>query len=109
MGPGLDFTDLQWRRRPYVQQTAYAETKLANCLFASELQARMRQCGIMSVAVHPGVVHTDLYAGMLRGGPLAVLERLRSFAFYLVIKSPRQAARTVAFACVAPSHSLSEV
>ena len=39
----------------------YAQSKLANILFAKELQRRYSAQGITAVAVHPGAVDTELY------------------------------------------------
>ena len=39
----------------------YGQSKLANVLFAKELQRRYGELGITSVAVHPGAVDTELY------------------------------------------------
>ena len=66
----IDFDDLQWESRPYRPNRAYGQSKLANLLFAYELQRRLDRAGIetMSVAAHPGYTGTDLqrHAGLLR-------------------------------------------
>ncbi|WP_103503457.1 MULTISPECIES: oxidoreductase [unclassified Streptomyces] len=58
----LDFSDLQWERRPYRPNAAYTQSKLANLLFASELQRRLTRAGsrVISTAGHPGISSTDL-------------------------------------------------
>lgn len=58
----LDFTDLQWQRRPYRPNAAYAQSKLANLLFAAELQRRLTRAGspVISTAAHPGISSTSL-------------------------------------------------
>ena len=61
--PGvIDFDDLQFERRSYNPRTAYSQSKLANLLFAYELQRRLAAAGAesSSLAAHPGVVHTEL-------------------------------------------------
>uniref|UniRef100_A0A914XPP2 WW domain-containing oxidoreductase n=1 Tax=Plectus sambesii TaxID=2011161 RepID=A0A914XPP2_9BILA len=40
--------------------TAYTVSKLANVLFASELDRRMRDKGVRAFSVHPGVIITDI-------------------------------------------------
>jgi len=57
----IDFDDLQCRRR-YFRWTAYGRSKLANLLFALELDRRVRAAGmaIVSVAAHPGYAATNL-------------------------------------------------
>ena len=48
----------------YVLSNNYFSSKLANILFARELNRRLQECGnpsgIMSVALHPGVCRTEL-------------------------------------------------
>jgi len=39
----------------------YAQSKLANILFASELADRARSAGVFSVSLHPGVLETDIW------------------------------------------------
>ena len=66
----IDFDDLQWESRRYHPNRAYGQSKLANLLFACELQRRLDRTGAetMSVAAHPGYTGTDLqrYSGFLR-------------------------------------------
>lgn len=59
----FDWNDLQMERR-YDSQRAYNQTKLANLLFARELQRRIDRAGgkISSIAVHPGVARTSIGA-----------------------------------------------
>jgi NAD(P)-dependent dehydrogenase (short-subunit alcohol dehydrogenase family) len=61
----MDFDDLQGERR-YGPWRAYAQSKLANLLFAFELQRRLAAAGAqaISVAAHPGYAATELqFAG----------------------------------------------
>ena len=71
---GLDLTDLNFERRPYSPWLAYSQSKVANLLFAFELDRRARAAGldVTSVAAHPGLSHTELTANMFRsrGGGL---------------------------------------
>ncbi len=66
----IDFDDLHWESRTYHPNRAYGQSKLANLLFAYELQRRLDRAGIetMSVAAHPGYTGTDLqrYSGLMR-------------------------------------------
>jgi NAD(P)-dependent dehydrogenase (short-subunit alcohol dehydrogenase family) len=50
--------DLSYERRRYRAFPAYAESKLANVLFAYELARRLEGTGVTSNAVHPGGVRT---------------------------------------------------
>jgi NAD(P)-dependent dehydrogenase (short-subunit alcohol dehydrogenase family) len=58
----IDFGDLQGERS-YGKWSAYGQSKLANLLFAYELQRRLGNHGwddVISVACHPGYADTDL-------------------------------------------------
>ncbi len=58
----IDFGDRNWERRPYKAFAAYAQSKLANLLFTSELQRRLNAAGsaVLSTAAHPGYASTNL-------------------------------------------------
>ena len=71
----IRFDDLQWMQgyRPWA---AYAQSKLANLMFARELQKHSDAggWGILSAAAHPGYARTELIAnGPGSGGPMAIL------------------------------------
>ncbi|MGW0432060.1 oxidoreductase [Micromonospora sp. NPDC003197] len=67
----IDFDDLNWERRAYRPLPAYAQSKLANLLFTSELQRRLTEVGspVLATAAHPGVVSTKLLEDP-KSGPL---------------------------------------
>ena len=54
--------DLNWENRPYSDTGAYGASKLANLLFALELQRRLTAAGspVRSTAAHPGYAATNL-------------------------------------------------
>lgn len=58
----INFDDLQWEARPYKKMAAYGQSKLANLIFAYELQRRLGAAGsgTRSLAAHPGWTGTDL-------------------------------------------------
>ncbi|MFD9944181.1 oxidoreductase [Nonomuraea sp. NPDC059023] len=58
----IDFDDLGWERKPYRAMGAYAQSKLANLLFTSELQRRLSEAGstVIATAAHPGASATNL-------------------------------------------------
>jgi NAD(P)-dependent dehydrogenase (short-subunit alcohol dehydrogenase family) len=58
----IHLEDLHFDHRPYNAMTAYKDSKLANLLFAFELQRRLSEQGsaVRSVAVHPGIARTNL-------------------------------------------------
>lgn len=57
----IHFDDLQWERK-YNRVAAYGQSKLANLMFAYELQRRLAAAGAptVSVAAHPGISNTEL-------------------------------------------------
>ncbi|MGW5741827.1 SDR family NAD(P)-dependent oxidoreductase [Amycolatopsis sp. NPDC003861] len=68
---GIRFDDLQWQNS-YDRVAAYGQAKLANLMFAYELQRRLAPHGTTtSIAAHPGVARTEL----MRNSP-AVLRAL---------------------------------
>ena len=58
----MDLNDLNWQHRRYNAWLAYAQSKLANLLFTSQLQQRLDQAGspVRSLAAHPGYSATNL-------------------------------------------------
>ncbi|HUY81026.1 MAG TPA: oxidoreductase [Acidobacteriaceae bacterium] len=62
-GGSIRFDDLNWTR-DYKPWPAYRQTKLANLYFAFDLDRRLQAThpNIASIAVHPGVAKTNLFA-----------------------------------------------
>lgn len=58
----IDFDDLQWERRRYDRVASYGQSKLANLMFAFDLQRRLAaaKAKTIAVAAHPGVAATEL-------------------------------------------------
>ena len=68
----INLRDLNWKARPYAPWRAYAQSKLANLLFTSELQDRLDAAGspVRALAAHPGYSDTNLQghsAGRISG------------------------------------------
>jgi NAD(P)-dependent dehydrogenase (short-subunit alcohol dehydrogenase family) len=61
-GGVIDFDDLNWNSRPYNALKAYQQSKLANLLFARELQRRVAASGSDArvTAAHPGWTKSEL-------------------------------------------------
>lgn len=96
----LDFTDLQWQRRPYRPNAAYAQSKPANPLFAAELQRRLARAGspVISTAAHPGLSSTSL----LRAERKPSLGfRVEKFPVGLVAQSAEEGALPTLYAATA--------
>lgn len=91
----IDFDDLQSEAN-YDRWDAYAQSKLANVLFARELDRRLDRAGIEgveSVASHPGYADTNLQ----KRGPQQDGSRLRSWAMKLANAAFAQSARVGAW------------
>jgi NAD(P)-dependent dehydrogenase (short-subunit alcohol dehydrogenase family) len=58
----MNFDDPNWERRSYSLRGSYGQSKLANILFARELERRSSD--VTSIAAHPGVTATDLTNNM---------------------------------------------
>ena len=58
----IDFADLQWETRRYDRVASYGQSKLANLMFAYDLQRRLAAAKAETIAVgaHPGVAATEL-------------------------------------------------
>lgn len=85
----IDFDDLQGQRK-YKKWGAYGQSKLANLLFAYELQRRLAAtgAGTISVAAHPGYAATNLQAV----GPQMAGSRLQQGAMALLNRTVAQSA-----------------
>lgn len=57
---GIDFDDVDFRRRPYDKWIAYGQSKTANALFAVALDARGAERGVRAFSLHPGQILTPL-------------------------------------------------
>lgn len=98
----LDLSDMQWEKRSYDRFRSYAETKLGNILFASELARRYPN--ILAVSLHPGVIRTELtrYLPSWMQLPMQLMTPL----LHVVLKSPEEGAQTQLFATLAPRSEL---
>jgi len=54
------FEDLNWEQRKWSGWRAYGDSKLMNLMFTNELNRRLAGSGVESIALHPGIVTTDL-------------------------------------------------
>ncbi|MEU0133069.1 oxidoreductase [Streptomyces sp. NPDC006296] len=96
----LDFSDLQWERRRYRPNAAYAQSKLANLLFAAELQRRLTRAGspVISTAAHPGISSTNLMRTVQKPSPGL---RFEKFLVGLVAQSAEEGALPTLYAATA--------
>lgn len=68
----ITLDDPNFARRRYNPASAYAQSKLANLLFARELHRRLAGTSVSSVAAHPGYSTTGLVSTMARAYPRPV-------------------------------------
>jgi NAD(P)-dependent dehydrogenase (short-subunit alcohol dehydrogenase family) len=102
----LDFDDLQ-SLKTYDPMRAYRQSKLADLMFAFELDRRLHDAGtpvsdVMSVAAHPGVANTNLFQ---RGEHSAVERLVRrgiGAAIAAFLNSEAQGAVPTLFAATSP-------
>ncbi|SEM12171.1 WW domain-containing oxidoreductase [Pseudoxanthomonas sp. GM95] len=95
----IDFDNLSGEKG-YQPLTAYGQSKMANMLFAKELQRRFSGTAKVAYAVHPGVVDTNLARNM---GPIVSV--LVKAIGPLFLKSVGEGAATGVFAAVSPKAS----
>lgn len=96
----INFDDLQ-SKSSYVPGKAYSQSKLANLMFALELQRQSDKhgWGIMSVAAHPGVSRTNLL--ITGAGRWSVAGMARTFLPFLFQPSAQGALPTL-YAATSP-------
>jgi NAD(P)-dependent dehydrogenase (short-subunit alcohol dehydrogenase family) len=94
------FDDLHFERREYDPQSAYAQSKTANSLFAVEATRRWRADGIVANAANPGGVATGLQRDFTPQQKAYLTAAEASGAF--VWKTAQQGAATSLVAAVAP-------
>jgi NAD(P)-dependent dehydrogenase (short-subunit alcohol dehydrogenase family) len=95
----IDFDDLQSEKR-YGRWTAYGQSKLANLLFAFELQRRAAAAGssLRSVAAHPGYAATNLQFAAARSEGSSLRERLMGFGNRIFSQSDEMGALPILYA-----------
>jgi len=57
---GLNLTDLDWSKRPYIALRAYGAAKIAQLLTGLELAERLSGSGVTVNVMHPGAVRTNI-------------------------------------------------
>lgn len=102
----LNFDDLQSVKN-YDSGAAYGQSKLANLMFAMELDRRLHAVGppasnVMSVAAHPGVANTNLFRAGKFGWVERGVRRGFSVAIHLLLNTSREGAVPTLFAATSP-------
>ena len=95
----LDFDDLQ-KERSYSPRDAYQASKLANAVFAVELDRRLRAAGspTISVFAHPGYSATNLQST----GPTGIAKAAMAISNRLLAQSAERGALPTLYAATAP-------
>jgi len=100
----IPWDDLQSERR-YRKWSAYSNSKLANLMFAFELQRRATAAGskVTSYAAHPGWAATDLYHKGARVGNATLQEKVMTIPTRYLAQSSADGALPTLYAATAPS------
>jgi NAD(P)-dependent dehydrogenase (short-subunit alcohol dehydrogenase family) len=95
----INFDDLQSERR-YMRWAAYGQSKLADLMFALELDRRLRASGstVSSLAAHPGYAATNLQSA----APPLLDRVVMVFTNLVVAQSADMGALPILFAATAP-------
>jgi NAD(P)-dependent dehydrogenase (short-subunit alcohol dehydrogenase family) len=98
-GGRIDFDDLQ-EEQDYNPRKAYQRSKLANAVFAIELDRRLRAAGssVTSVFAHPGYSATNLQSS----GPTGLMKGLLAISNRLVAQSAERGALPILYAATSP-------
>lgn len=97
--PKLWIDDLNYQHRFYQRNLAYAQSKLANLMFARELRGRLAAAGSpkRSYAVHPGTSATGLF-----DNDKSLLGIAARYAIPIIGLPPWRAAQAILFAASMP-------
>jgi NAD(P)-dependent dehydrogenase (short-subunit alcohol dehydrogenase family) len=94
---GIEFDNLSGDRG-YDPQEAYAQSKLANYLFARELARRLRGTGATANALHPGVIITNIIRNLPEWQ-----QRAAQLLGWTFAKNAAQGAATSCYVATAPT------
>jgi NAD(P)-dependent dehydrogenase (short-subunit alcohol dehydrogenase family) len=98
-GGRIDFDDLQWEHG-YSPRDAYQRSKLANAVFAIELDRRLRAAGSSAISVfaHPGYSATNLQST----GPTGAMKALLAVGNRIFAQSAERGTLPTLYAATAP-------
>ncbi len=100
----IAFEDLQ-SKASYNPMRAYQQSKLADLMFAFELERKLRAAGspVASIAVHPGVARTNLFKIGSSRGLAKVAENVLQTSLGVLFGSGPDGAIPTVFAATAPA------
>jgi NAD(P)-dependent dehydrogenase (short-subunit alcohol dehydrogenase family) len=95
----IDLSDLNWRRRRYQRWLAYGQSKLADLMFAYELEHRFVAAGspLRSMAAHPGYSATNL-----QGRTESVQDMAMGVLNKVIAQGPEMGAQPTLYAATVP-------
>ncbi|XP_016661808.1 short-chain dehydrogenase-like isoform X2 [Acyrthosiphon pisum] len=79
----------------YITNAAYAKSKLAQLMSTKYYNKTLANTNVQVLAVHPGVVNTELFNGTL-------LKMIMPWILNYICKTPEEGSRSVAYACISP-------
>jgi NAD(P)-dependent dehydrogenase (short-subunit alcohol dehydrogenase family) len=98
-GGSIDFDDLQFEHG-YNPRAAYQRSKLANAIFAIELDRRLRasKSPAISVFAHPGYAATNLQST----GPTGIMKQIMKVTNLVIAQPPEKGVLPALYAATAP-------
>jgi NAD(P)-dependent dehydrogenase (short-subunit alcohol dehydrogenase family) len=99
----IRFDDLSYANTPYRKHRAYAQSKVANLLFAKELARRLDKKGVStrSLACHPGISATNLAVPGFQMQGSAMLAAISGLLTKLIAQDPAMGAQPTLYAATA--------
>jgi NAD(P)-dependent dehydrogenase (short-subunit alcohol dehydrogenase family) len=91
-----ELSDLNWEKRRFSGWRSYGDSKLMNLLFSNELNRRLEGTRVTAVALHPGMVTTEL------GRDQTGWMKLLGVAMLPFMKTVERGAATTLFAATCP-------
>ena len=98
----VNYDDMHFEKRDYDKFVAYGQAKTANVLHAVELERRLGPAGVHAVAIHPGVILTELGRHMDEADLKLISESRTPDQPPMVFKPVEAGAATQVFAATAP-------
>merc|ERR1719259_1546098 len=93
---GLKFnvSDLMMEQRPYNKWEQYGNSKLANILFTKELANQLKDSGVTTYVLHPGVIMTELGRSLDSTAETIFMSLVHYTPLRYVFKTPEEGAQT---------------
>lgn len=89
----MDFSDFNCEKK-YVGRDAYGKSKLANILFTRTLSQKLKGTEVITCALHPGLVKTDIFQDMSYNKSYISYWFVSPLS-WLILKTPKRGAQVV--------------